>query len=360
MAKVNFSHEYPTLQAIDRAMELHQDKKTRSYLGMSGIGFPCARRIWLDFRKASIPFFEAVTLRKFDDGHRSEAIMADRLRMVTGVTLLTDDGHGNQIGAIDHFGHVRGHVDGMILGILEAPKSWHVWEHKSVDDKKKNALEKLVNECEETALEKWNGDYFAQAQYYMLTMKAKRHFLTVSSPGCRTAISVRTHYDSVKAHQYSQRALEIVASDSPPDRIASDKEYFLCQYSCNHMAQCHDQQSPQVNCRTCLHSAPCLQGDSGEWVCTRHKNTLDSELQERACGDHLFIPAMLSAWALLCDADEKANAVCYTNAITGKVFWNGKRGTDYTSLEILACADKALIGDDDINLFKQTFDGRLQ
>jgi hypothetical protein len=196
MAKLNLEHRYPTLEAIDPAMEAAQERSMRPYLGMSAIGFPCHRRLWLDLRFTAQPFFKAATLRKFEDGFFSEDVMAKRLKLVAGVTLLTtNEVTGKQIGFTDVNGHVRGHVDGMIIGLLEAPNTWHVWEHKSVDDASKNKLERLVNECEETALQNWNPQYYDQAVYYMRSSKTKRHFLTVSSAGCRTAISVRTHHN---------------------------------------------------------------------------------------------------------------------------------------------------------------------
>src|SRR5690625_5842237 len=89
----------PTLLAVDEQMEARQQSRFRPYLGMSAIGGPCDRRLWLEFRWADKPRFEARTLYMFDDGHRTEDLMAARLRMVPGITLHTvDPSTGRQFG----------------------------------------------------------------------------------------------------------------------------------------------------------------------------------------------------------------------------------------------------------------------
>lgn len=356
MAKVIHEHKYPTLEAIDIEMEAAQERSFRPYLGMSAIGFPCERRIWLDFRFTALPFFKAATLRKFEDGHTSEAVMAARLQMLTGITLFTTAPDGKQIGFCDVRGHVKGHIDGMIMGILEAPNSWHVWEHKACEDTKKNKLEKLVNECEETALEKWDAQYFAQAQYYMRTAKIKRHFLTVSSPGCRTAISVRTHYDAAKAADIAARAERLVKAPVPPERIASDREHFLCKYSCGNADVCFGTQAPIVSCRSCVHSEAVADGN---WRCTYTGKYLTLNDQYVACKDHLYIPDLLDTWAMVADADLEENTITYNNKLNGKLFTNGRWNREYTSWEIYMCQDKQIIGDPDVTLAKETTGARL-
>jgi hypothetical protein len=54
---------------------------SRGYLGMSGIGHDCSRKLWYDFRLCTFPDFDAITLLRFADGHASEALTAERIRL---------------------------------------------------------------------------------------------------------------------------------------------------------------------------------------------------------------------------------------------------------------------------------------
>jgi len=358
MAKVEITHRYPTIEAVDRALFLQQDVEPRPYMGMSGIGHACSRKVWLDFRFSSEQIFEAATLRKFEDGHRSEAAMADNLRLVKGIKLETCRPDGKQHGFSDHADHFRGHMDGAILGIVEAPKTWHVWEHKASDDKKKNALEKLIGVDEKAALEKWNLVYFVQAQLYMHYSKMKRHFLTVGSPGNRTVISCRTEYQKDVAEKYIALASDLIASDKPPAKISEDKEYFVCQHMCSNARVCHGTHLPKVTCRSCIHSAASFDAP-GEWYCNHHKRFLSVDDQRAACPQHIYPPSMMESWALVCDSDEYHNAIQYVNQKNGERFWNGDGKEFYSSKELFSCVDKSFIANPEMEEVMSAFDGKV-
>ena len=112
------------------------------------------------FRWCIINDFDAATLARFEDGHRTEELMIHRLKQVPGIQLIEEDEHGNQIGFQDVHGHLRGHADGMIIGVPEAPASWHVYEGKAVNEKKFAELAKLRRELgEKDAIAAWDHTY---------------------------------------------------------------------------------------------------------------------------------------------------------------------------------------------------------
>ena len=304
--------EDPTLVAVDRAMEAEQDTGTRAYLGMSGIGRPCSRELWLQFRWAGTPAFPANVLKKFEDGHAGEAMQAARLRMVRGVELHTEGADGEQIGFTDIGDHVRGHMDGAIHGLKQAPKTWHVWEHKQVSDKKFDELQKLTaKHGEKEALSHWDLTYYAQAQLYMHYSTMHRHYLTVSTPGGRDTISVRTEYDAEVAKHYIKRARDIIDAVEPPEKLSEDPEFWQCK-SCTFHLQCHGTEFPLVNCRTCLHSTPDRTRPGAVWHCERHSADIPGRDEQRAgCDEHRYIPAFLARVAEVVDADSAANTVRY-------------------------------------------------
>jgi hypothetical protein len=263
----------------------------RAYLGMSAIGAPCDRALWYGFRWASPKTFDALTIKRFADGHATEAVAVARLKAVD--TLEVHDvipGTTRQFGFEDHRGHFKGHMDGVILGILQAPKTWHVLEIKAVSDEKFKELEKAKKEVgEKLALRKWNETYYAQAVLYMDYADLDRHYTVVCTAGGRRWMSVRTEADPAEAKRLRSRALNIIAADNPPPGVSDKPDYYLCRW-CDHAAVCHEGAAPLNNCRSCLHASP---ADHGEWHCARWNKGLDVAAQREGCPAHLFIPSLI-------------------------------------------------------------------
>lgn len=326
----------PTLDAVDAAIEARGNAEpARGYLGMSAVGGPCERRLWYGFRWCLSSSFNAATLRRFEDGHRGEDLMADRLRAVPGITLHTIDPRtGHQFGFRDIGGHLRGHCDGRITGLLQAPKTEAVWEHKNTNEKKQGELTKLKHEKgEKAALAEWDATYHGQAQLYMHYSGLTRHYLTCSSPGERSTVSVRTNADAKVAKPLIERARRIITAQEPPPRISERPDWYECKW-CGFHAVCHGSTLPEVNCRTCLHATPELDGD-GRWSCARYGCDMPTEYQRQSgeCPEHRFIPALLRGCEAV-DANDGENWIEYFCKANDAVFRNAT--TNWTSQELRA------------------------
>lgn len=287
----------PTLDAVDRAIEVAENSKSaREYLGMSGIGHPCSRKSWYDWRWTTEKKFNAETLKRFADGHHGEELQAKRLRMVVGITLITENPDaGKQIGYADIGGHFKGHMDGAILGLIQAPATWHVWEHKQVGDSKFRLLTKLKNTLgEKNALAEWDKVYYAQAVLYMHYSRMDRHYLTCSTPGGRNTISVRTNSDVPTALRLIKKAERIINASEPPHRISADPAWHECRF-CDHHEACHGSKLPERHCRSCIHATPVSSGENaGKWHCAKHDWWLNMKMQKSGCGSgHRYIPALV-------------------------------------------------------------------
>lgn len=223
----------PTLRAMYKAIEAAQETKKRDYLGASLIGNACARQIWYEYNHYDKEPFEAKTLMNFADGHRTEDLTAERLRMVPGIELHTHQADGSQYGFIALDGKFAGHCDGLIRGLLQAPKAWHIWEAKCSALKKFNEFKKCKKDHgEKNALKEWNENYYAQAQLYMHYSKFNRHYTTVALAGGREYDSCRTNYDGSVAEKYIERANKIIHATKEPPRIREEKDFWLCRF-CN-------------------------------------------------------------------------------------------------------------------------------
>jgi hypothetical protein len=231
----------PTLAALDREMERRGEMQPRrTYLGASLIGHACERFIWYAIRPDTPRRpFDAATLRRFEDGHRSEDVLIQRLRLVPGVELETHDALGNQFGFSDMDGMFRGHVDGLVRGLLQAPKTEHVFEAKCVSEKRFAEFGKAVDKVgEKAALLEWDPGYWAQAQVYMHYFDLTRHYLVVMSAGARSHASCRTEVDSEAGKQLREKARRIIQAESPPARISERIEFFKCKF-CDFQGVCH-------------------------------------------------------------------------------------------------------------------------
>ena len=292
MAAIPKENIDPTLEAADKALEVRDMEKPQraSRLGMSQIGEECNRMIWYRFRIAVRQKFPAKTLKAFEDGHKSEALQAERLRLVPGLTLDTiDPKTGNQFEYTDLNNHFVGKCDGKVMGLLQAPKKLHIWEHKS-NERKFTEFKKLKTDLGEKAvLRKWNFTYWCQAILYMFYEGTDRHYTTVSTPGVRDVDSCRTEADTAYALQLRSKAERIILASEPPERISNNPDFFKCKF-CENNGVCHKGDMPDRNCRTCLHSSPI---EFGAWHCARFGKNLTQEEQVAGCPAHLFLPKLV-------------------------------------------------------------------
>lgn len=332
------THPDPTQAALNAAIQAaNVAEKPRPYLGMSSIGEDCERRLWYGFRWC-LPAgggFDAKALRNFADGHRVEDAYAAWLRQVPGVELYTvDPVTGQQFGFSDHGGHFRGHIDGAIRGLLQAPKTWHVWEHKASEKGTAELQKAKAEHGEKSALAAWHPTYYAQAQVYMHYAGMTRHYITVTSPGGRLPeSSARTDADPATAARLIDKAKRVITAQNPPQRLSEDSTFYKCKW-CPAAAMCHASALPDPNCRNCVHATPELDGD-GRWSCARWKQDIPQHAQHEGCPQHRFIPALLARWGEAVDASEAENWIEYKGK--AGTFRNGEWGPgSFTSAELAA------------------------
>ena len=113
------------------AAERSHRAETRNYLGMSGIGDRCARKLWYQFRGYSPRLLEGRSIMIFDLGNRVEAAVVTWLRRA-GYRV-----EGQQDAFEAHNGLFRGHCDGRLYGVTSRP---HILEIKSANDNKFKAF----------------------------------------------------------------------------------------------------------------------------------------------------------------------------------------------------------------------------
>ena len=146
-------------QLDEHIVKTEQARERRGHLGFSQIGNKDERTIWLKHRWCLNDIEDARVLRIFRLGDAIEEELARFIRQVPGIKFFaTDPENGKQFRFKFLGGHFAGSMDGCILGIPEAPKTWHVWEAKSAKDSKFKELLKAKG-----GVKDWSDDYWGQA-----------------------------------------------------------------------------------------------------------------------------------------------------------------------------------------------------
>lgn len=322
-----------TLADVCQEIVKRNPPSARTYLQCNNLGADCERQSWYRWRDVMTEYFSAGTLCTFGSGFKDEELMADRLRMLPYLKLETNHADGRQYEVSDFAGHVLGHLDGCITGIKAAPKTMHVWEHKSVNPTKFRKLKKLKDELgQKLALESWDSVYYGQAQLYMGLTRLPRHYLTVTTPGGRDMTTCRTNYDAGAFKALREKALRILTAEEAPPRISKKPDYYQCKW-CNFSELCHGEAMAKVHCRTCAHSTPVLEKKSGvpgkaapngAWRCEFHGESLPHKKQKEGCPDHLYNPSLIS-WARTASMDAVNNRITYVTNNTHKAFVNASK-----------------------------------
>ena len=347
MAAIPQRETTSTVAAIYRWYEAQADSGHRPHLGASVIGHACERYLWLLFRWAGLPGFDGRMLRLFDTGKRAEPRFVAELRGI-GCQVHDADEFGQQVRVSDIGGHFGGSLDAGVLGLPEAPKTWHVCEMKTHNRKSFEELVKL-------AVRKAKPQHWAQMQIYMGLTGMERAMYLAENKDTSEVYSERVEFDQVEFTRLVERARRIITSGTPPTRLSEDPAHWECKMCAFH-AQCHGEQLPEVNCRTCAHSTPRVDVDGGVWQCELEHLVVDLPTQRQGCNGHRYIPILLERVAEQVDARDEAggNLAVEYRLPNGTTFLNGYP-PGFSSTEIRASKHASMLGDSQVQAIKAEF-----
>lgn len=318
----------------------------RAHLGASIIGKPCDRRLWLTFHWADAEKFDGRMLRLFQTGHLEEPRLIEDLR-AAGVEVHDHDPDGAQWRVSTLGGHFGGSMDAAGVGVIEAPKTWHVIEFKTASEK---SFQKMMKD----GVRKAKPEHHAQMTVYMGLTGMTRALYVMRNKNTDELHVERVEYDDNEFKRLLRRAEMIIKAAEPPPRCAKDGSWYECKYCIFH-SQCWGKTAPMMNCRTCAHSTPELNGD-GRWSCAALKRDITYEEQIKGCPKHRFIPAMLERIAKPVSNSDWGPVYQLPD---GQTFINGEGPGAFSSQEIRDCQDKAALGDPNVLEIKKTFDAKV-
>lgn len=191
-------------------------------LSASSLGDDCQRRLWYKMNGAPSEQFDGRMKRLFDRGHKEEDRFIAALRGI-GVDVA------DQQKQVFYKGKVFGHIDGIGTGFPEAPKTPHLLEFKTMNDKNFKLLKKGLPK-----------KHVIQMQVYMgLLHDIKRAMYLVVNKNDDEIFQARIEFDPEFFKAQMQKVDRLMELKTPPQRIDDRPEFYLCKM-CYLREICHE------------------------------------------------------------------------------------------------------------------------
>ena len=261
---------------VYKAYEKAQEQP-RTHMGVSQLGHPCDRFLWLNFRWVVVEKFNGRILKLFARGHREEDFVVADLRRI-GVHVQSTGASQSKVS----FGsHVSGSADGIVTGLPNGYSKKAVLEckthsQKSFDDLVKNGLEKS------------KPMHWVQCMVYAHGMGLDRILYYAVNKNDDSVYTEWIHLDKALATKYVERGQRIALDDRMPPPLSTDESWYQCRF-CPAHGFCHKQELPQkFSCRTCAHSTP---KEDDSWRCEKHNaDGIPVEFQRNGCDSGTIHP----------------------------------------------------------------------
>lgn len=283
MAKIPFN-TYTTKNVIENAPD-KREWPGRSYLSMSAIGKECTRSLFYSFRWCSVKIISVQKERIFERGNLEEKRIISSLTQ-NGMTVFRKDGDlqipmTGDVGETQEeltacHGHVHGHPDGRVLGVIESPKTVHLLEMKAL---KESYFKKMAKE----GLKRAFPTYYGQITRYMAVMKLDRTLFVTTNKNNEERDYQRYEFDKSHNEELERKEFSIVSAESPEQFEKFSRAYIECKW-CEHYDVCHNEIAPVISCRSCKY---CDLATGGKWLCSlRDNKELSTKEQEKACNSY--------------------------------------------------------------------------
>lgn len=210
-------NEVSTVKAVDLWYEA--DRKPRTRLGLSQCGHKCPRYLWYCHHGYSGEQPEGRILRLFHLGNLLEDQTIADLR-ATGCIVHSQQ---RQVNFEYEDIALTGSIDGIIEGLVEAPKTPHLFEHKTASLKKYNELMKK-------GYREWNESYYWQVQFYMLGLKLKRAAVFVYCKDDSRLYMERISLDKDATIDRLRDVFRAISMDTEPERSCPRADWWEAKF----------------------------------------------------------------------------------------------------------------------------------
>ena len=310
----------------------------RPHMGVSQLGHPCDRFLWLSFRWVVVEQFKGRILKLFLRGHREEDFVISDLRRI-GVHVQAT---GSNQSKVSFGSHVSGSADGIVSGLPNGYTKKALFECKTHSDKSFNDLVK-------NGLEKSKPIHWVQCMVYAHGLKLERILYYAVNKNDDSVYTEWVHLDKDVATKYIERGQRIALDDRMPPPLSTDASWYQCKF-CPAHGLCHKKELPKAfSCRTCAHSTP---QEDDTWRCEKHEaNDIPIEFQRKGCDSGTIHPDIVP-WKYRTERD-----YVVWDTPWGEIAQGNPDANIYAASEVLAnpeaCAKGVAAG------FREKFDAKV-
>lgn len=268
--------------------------------------------------------------RLFETGQREEERVCRNLRTI-GCEVVEFDDQGQQFAVGFFGGHFAGHLDGSLINLPEALKTWHVLEIKTHNTKS-------FNELKQEGVKKSKPMHYSQMMVYMHGTGMTRALYFAVCKETDEIYTERIHYSKEEAEALLERARRIITTTEPPPRLSDRPDYYECKW-CDAHDICHGCEKalplPVISCKQCCYATP--DTDKGGWACGKHGCEIENTEKAELCNDHLCLPGLFP-YARVTDFTD--GMICFENRDDNKEWQHG--GFCHTTKELMELTREAL------------------
>lgn len=215
-----------TCEAIDEwwGAQALQANRAASSIHISELGDMCDRRVWLKSRRGSSKLTGHAARIK-DSAYKDISRFIVALRGI-GYKIWDEK---KQVIALD--GQLRGNIDGVVLGVLEAPKREHLLKCSSHKDK-------YFKDLKNHGVKRAHFEHFIQVQIYMGLLGLKRCLYLAINKNTDEIMQERIEFDSEFFKAQMRRAERIKSAHVAPVKISESPKWWRCK-ACEYWEDCH-------------------------------------------------------------------------------------------------------------------------
>jgi len=227
---------------IDAGLRRRAEAETRrTYLGGSRLGVECLRALQFEYTGTPVDpgrEFSAQILRVFERGHRFEDMIAGWLRLA-GLDLRTGYPDGRQFGFKTAGGRIAGHIDGVIVGMLDGSPcpiaTPALWENKALNNKSWQDTRKKGVAISKPVY----AGQIATYQAYMELTEAPAIFTAINSDTMEILVE-EVPFDPALAQRMTDRGVQVLEATDANEllpRNALSRDHFGCRF-CSWQDRC--------------------------------------------------------------------------------------------------------------------------
>lgn len=216
-----------TCEATDEWWRAQRQTENRAVpsIYISELGDMCDRRIWLKSRNHPKLELDGRKIRLNDGIKIQKARFTIALRGI-GYKIWDEQ---KQVIALD--GALTGHIDGIVLGVLEAPKREHLLKYELHKDKS-------FRELKNYGVKRAHFEHFIQVQIYMGLLGLKRCLYLAINKNTDEISQERIKFDSEFFKAQMRRAERIKGAGVTPVKISESPKWWRCK-ACFFWDGCH-------------------------------------------------------------------------------------------------------------------------